>query len=91
MFEMLERSWRFARISFRILFENKSLLVFPLLSGVSIFLILLGFLAPQFLTGSILDYWAADAMEQLTVAQQVGDLGRDRGDPVDPVRRQAGS
>jgi hypothetical protein len=72
MFEMLERSWRFAKISFRILFENKSLLIFPILSGLSIFLVLLGFLVPQFLTGSILDYWAADAMEELTIAQQVG-------------------
>lgn len=75
MFEMLGRSWRFARISYRILFENKTLIVFPLLSGISILLILTGFLAPQFITGSILDYWSDDAMDQLTVAQQVGAYG----------------
>ncbi len=72
MFEMIGRSWRFAKISYRILFENKSLVVFPLLSGISILLILTAFLAPQFITGAILDYWADEAMDQLTTAQQVG-------------------
>jgi hypothetical protein len=75
MMEMIERSWRFAKISYRILFENKSLIVFPILSGLSIFLILTGFLAPQFITGAILDYWSDDAMHQLTTAQQVGAYG----------------
>ena len=76
MFEMLSRSWRFARISYRILFENKTLIVFPLLSGISILLILTGFLAPQFLTGAILDYWSDDAMDQLTVAQRWARMAR---------------
>lgn len=48
MFDRLERSWRLAKQSFDVLRDDKSLLLFPLLSAVAIALVTASFAIPLF-------------------------------------------
>ena len=46
MFQTLARSWEFAKLSYGLLWEQKRLLVFPLLSGVAALVVTLSFFLP---------------------------------------------
>jgi hypothetical protein len=46
MFDRLSNSWALARSSWRVLMQNKALLIFPLLSSLCCLLVLASFLAP---------------------------------------------
>ena len=58
MFATLSRSWEFAKISYGIIWEHKSLIVFPLVSIVAAGLVTASFLFPLWTTGT-LDTWMA--------------------------------
>jgi Family of unknown function (DUF6159) len=49
MFERISTSWALARSSWNVLMSNKSLILFPVFSGVASLLVLLSFLAPVLL------------------------------------------
>jgi hypothetical protein len=52
MFQKLRNSWELAKASAEILFRDKELLLFPLLSGLALLLVSASFLVPSFLTGA---------------------------------------
>ena len=56
MFAKLSRSWEFAKISYGILWDFKSLILFPILSTLAAGLVLASFLLPLWSTG-MLDRW----------------------------------
>jgi hypothetical protein len=58
MFASFSRSWNYTKISFGILGQNKSLLIFPILSGIASVLVLTSFLVPLWLTGA-LEAWSS--------------------------------
>ncbi len=60
MFETFKRSWRFAGASYGLVWRNKRLLIFPLLSGIAAILVLGSFLAPLHYTNA-LSVWAETA------------------------------
>ncbi|MEM0965611.1 MAG: DUF6159 family protein [Verrucomicrobiota bacterium] len=70
MFATLSRSWQFAKISYRTLFENKQLLAFPAISTVASILVFASFLLPLWQTGQ-LDAWFDD-VEAGTSQQDYG-------------------
>lgn len=47
---MLENSWKFSKLSYGLIWKNKKLLIFPLLSGIAEIFILASFIIPFFLT-----------------------------------------
>jgi len=57
MFESLSRSWRCATTSYKVLWNNKRLLVFPLFSTMAAALVIVSFVAPLWATGQ-LERWA---------------------------------
>lgn len=57
MFGTLGRSWEFAKVSYRIVWEFKSLLLFPLFSGTAAIVVSASFLLPLWGTGT-LEQWA---------------------------------
>jgi hypothetical protein len=56
-FDRLSRSWEFAKTSYRILWDHKQLLVFPLLSAAAALIVSASFLLPLWTSGTI-DTWA---------------------------------
>lgn len=58
MFESLSRSWEFAKLSYGLMWENKHLIVFPIVSTVSAFLVLASFALPLWQSGK-LEEWQA--------------------------------
>ncbi len=56
MFATLSRSWEFAKISYGILWDYKSLIVFPLVSTAAAALVTASFLVPLWTTGT-LELW----------------------------------
>ena len=53
MFESIGRSWELVKTSWRILSQDRKLLVFPVLSGVFTLLVVISFILPLFLTGAV--------------------------------------
>lgn len=56
MFESFSRSWKFAKMSYKLLWENKKLLVFPMVSAIAGILITVSFILPMWQSG-MLDQW----------------------------------
>ncbi len=65
MFESFSRSWAYAKTSYGILWENKRLLIFPILSGIAAMVVTASFLIPLYGSGA-LEHWL----------QSTGDEGR---------------
>ena len=57
-FRTWSRSWEFAKLSYGTLFEHKHLVVFPIVSTIATILVLMSFLVPLEMTGT-LDAWLA--------------------------------
>jgi hypothetical protein len=57
-FKSWSRSWEFAKLSYSTLLDNKHLIVFPVISTVATILVLMSFLLPLQMTGT-LDNWLA--------------------------------
>ncbi len=53
MFESLSRSWTFAKASYGLVWKNKRMLIFPIVSGVAALLVLGSFLVPLHSTGAL--------------------------------------
>ena len=53
MFETLTRSWEYAKISYGMIWENKQLVIFPILSSLAAILVMASFLVPLWSTGMI--------------------------------------
>lgn len=71
MFESLSRSWKFATTSYKVIWNNKRLLVFPLLSTLAAVLVIASFAVPLWATGQ-LDRWMEAAEGEQDPAQQAG-------------------
>ena len=56
MFRSFHNSWQFAMMSYRIIWNNKGLLVFPIFSTVAAGAVLISFLIPLFATGMISEF-----------------------------------
>ncbi len=73
MFATIGRSWEFAKISYGILWDHKSLIVFPIVSTIAAALVTASFLFPLWTTGT-LETWMAfadpDATTKPTGADQ---------------------
>jgi len=54
MFESIGRSWELVKASWRILSQDKKLLVFPLLSGIFTLIVVASFILPLVLSGALL-------------------------------------
>jgi hypothetical protein len=54
MFESIGRSWELVKASWRILSQDKKLLVFPVLSGIFTLIVVASFILPLFLSGTVL-------------------------------------
>lgn len=52
-FGRLSRSWKFAKISYGVLWDFKQLLVFPIFSGAALLIVLLSFILPLWNTGTM--------------------------------------
>jgi len=72
MFASISRSWRFATTSYGILWRNKSLLVLPILATLAAGVVLVSFLAPLWLSGT-LEQWIGlvDDHQQLSTGQKI--------------------
>ncbi len=53
MFESLSRSWEYAKISYGVIWENKQLVIFPIISSIATILVMASFLVPLWSTGMI--------------------------------------
>lgn len=53
MFATLARSWEYAKISYGVLWENKQLVIFPILSSIAAVLVMASFLVPLWSSGMI--------------------------------------
>lgn len=53
MFATLSRSWEYAKISYGVIWENKQLVVFPILSSIAAVLVMASFLVPLWSSGMI--------------------------------------
>jgi Family of unknown function (DUF6159) len=53
MFESLSRSWEYAKISYSVIWENKQLVIFPIISSIATILVMASFLIPLWSTGTI--------------------------------------
>lgn len=58
MFRSWSRSWEFAKLSYSTLLEHKHLIVFPIISTIATVLVLMSFMLPLHMTGT-LDTWLA--------------------------------
>lgn len=56
MFGSFTRSWEFAKISYRLLGQNKRLILFPILSTLAALLILISFIVPLAATGQLAEW-----------------------------------
>ncbi|QQE11409.1 hypothetical protein JD969_18220 [Planctomycetota bacterium] len=52
MFETLSRSYEYAKCSYRVIWDHKKLIIFPILSGISLILVLASFAIPIIVTGT---------------------------------------
>ncbi len=53
MFASLSRSWEYAKISYGVIWENKQLVIFPILSSIAAILVMASFIVPLWSTGMI--------------------------------------
>ena len=51
MFATLSRSWEYAKISYGVLWENKQLVIFPILSSIAAVIVMASFVVPLWSTG----------------------------------------
>lgn len=78
MFATLSRSWEFAKISYGILWDHKSLIVFPLVSTAAAALVTASFLVPLWTTGTLekwLQFMDEESATVATTADQVWMYG----------------
>jgi membrane-anchored glycerophosphoryl diester phosphodiesterase (GDPDase) len=59
MFERISRSWQLVKASWRILSQDRKLLVFPILSGICTLLVVVSFILPLVLSGAVFGRAAA--------------------------------
>ncbi|MBN2023456.1 MAG: hypothetical protein JW809_11770 [Pirellulales bacterium] len=71
MFESFGRSWQFATTSYKVLWNNKQLIVFPLLSTAAAAVVVASFLVPLWATGE-LGQWLDNAQQQGGAPADVG-------------------
>lgn len=74
MFETFSRSWQFATASYGMLWRNKSLLVFPILSTLAAALVVASFAIPLWATGQ-LELWADAAQNAENGQNLAGQVG----------------
>jgi hypothetical protein len=72
MFATLSRSWKFAKISYGIIWDFKQLIVFPIISGAAALAVLASFVAPLWSSGT-LEQWMAFADPDATVQPSTAD------------------
>lgn len=53
MFATLSRSWEYAKISYGVLWENKQLVIFPILSSIAAIIVMASFLVPLWSSGML--------------------------------------
>jgi hypothetical protein len=53
MFATLSRSWEYAKISYGVLWENKQLVIFPILSSIAAVIVMASFLVPLWSSGML--------------------------------------
>lgn len=68
MFETLSRSWEYAKISYGVIWENKQLVIFPIISSVAAILVMASFIVPLWSSGMI------DRLTSDDPAKQVSDV-----------------
>lgn len=51
MFQKINNSWELVKTSARVLGKDKELIIFPIISGIALFLVSLTFMIPMFMTG----------------------------------------
>jgi hypothetical protein len=69
MFGTLSRSWSLAKLSYSILWRNKNLLIFPLVSSIATILVLASFLLPLWSSG-LMESWLATEEGSETAGQK---------------------
>lgn len=57
-FGRMRRSWGFAKLSYGIIWEHKSLMLFPLISGIATIVVLASFLLPLWGSGKLAEWMA---------------------------------
>lgn len=70
MFATLSRSWEYAKISYGVLWENKQLVIFPILSSIAAVIVMASFLVPLWSTG-MLERLMSDDPQAQTQANRV--------------------
>ena len=70
MFETLSRSWKFATASYKVIWNHKQLIVFPVFSTAAAVLVVASFAVPLWMTGQ-LEHWAEAAEGERGAAQEV--------------------
>lgn len=68
MFESLSRSWEYTKLSYRLLWEHKHLIMFPVVSTVAAFVVLASFVLPIWQMG-LFEEWSA-AMDSTNESPQ---------------------
>ncbi len=53
MFATLSRSWEYAKISYGVIWENKQLVIFPILSSIAAIIVIASFLLPLWTSGML--------------------------------------
>ncbi len=66
MFETLARSWEYAKISYGVIWENKQLVIFPIISSVAAILVMASFIVPLWSSGMIERMTSDDPANQLS-------------------------
>ena len=70
-FETISNSWSYAKTSYRIVWDHKRLIVFPILSGIASLLVIASFMIPLWQTGT-LETWLESSGSE---AQDQGRVG----------------
>lgn len=71
-FDRIGRSWEFAKTSYAILWHNKQLLIFPILSGAALLAVLASFALPLWGTGTMQQWLQAAEEGSAPAWQQAG-------------------
>lgn len=74
MFASMKRSWEFAKISYGILWDHKSLIIFPLVSTIAAALVTASFLVPLWTTGTLemwMEFMNSESATQATTGDQI--------------------
>ena len=68
MFATLARSWEYAKISYGVIWENKQLVIFPIISSIAAILVMASFIVPLWSSGMIERMTSDDPAQQVSNA-----------------------